>query len=201
MESKQLLENIYRTNYDAALQYAKQNNLIEMKNSLKKALEAIIKLMETSFGTDRNTYRAKGEGIKQLLVQINQKIESAPKQSTGNSGGNSGGSDKDKKAPEKPPAPPKVSVEDALAELFDLEGLAGVKKEVKTYVDLIQTFQRRKQAGLPVPPISYHMVFMGNPGTGKTTVARIMAKIFHSLGIVENGHTLRLQERTSLRAM
>ena len=195
MESKQLLENIYRTNYDAALQYAKQNNLVEMKNSLKKALEAIIKLMETSFGTDRNTYRAKGEGIKQLLVQINQKIESAPKQSTGNSGGNSGGSDKDKKAPEKPPAPPKVSVEDALAELFDLEGLAGVKKEVKTYVDLIQTFQRRKQAGLPVPPISYHMVFMGNPGTGKTTVARIMAKIFHSLGIVENGHLVEVARK------
>ena len=90
MENKQLLENIYRTNYDAALQYAKQSNLIEMKNSLKKALEAIIKLMEISFGTDRNTYRAKGEGIKQLLVQINQKIESAPKQPANNGGGNGG---------------------------------------------------------------------------------------------------------------
>lgn len=78
-------------------------------------------------------------------------------------------------------------LEDALKELNDLIGLDGVKQEVLACINLLRINNMRKSKGLPELQTSNHMVFTGHPGTGKTTVARIMAKIYKSLGVVSKG--------------
>ena len=85
-------------------------------------------------------------------------------------------------APETPPE----KIEDVLAELDELVGLEGVKAEVRRIVNLVKINEARRKQGMKVPPMSYHMVFTGNPGTGKTTVARIVARAFVALGIIKN---------------
>ena len=84
-------------------------------------------------------------------------------------------------------AAPKETVEDVLAELDSLVGLEGVKAEVKRIVNLAKVNEARRAQGLKVPPMTYHMVFTGNPGTGKTTVARIVARASRALGIAKSG--------------
>lgn len=78
-------------------------------------------------------------------------------------------------------------LEDALRELNELIGLNGVKSEVLACINLLRINKMRKEKGLPELQTSNHMVFTGHPGTGKTTVARIMAKIYKSLGVVSKG--------------
>ncbi len=77
---------------------------------------------------------------------------------------------------------------DYMAELNSLIGLDVVKKEVESLRNLIKIQTMRAQKGLPNTNMSYHMVFTGNPGTGKTTVARIVAGIYKELGILKKGH-------------
>lgn len=77
---------------------------------------------------------------------------------------------------------------DYMAELNGLIGLGTVKTEVESLRNLIKIQAMRAQQGLPNTNMSYHMVFTGNPGTGKTTVARIVAGIYKEIGILKKGH-------------
>lgn len=79
-------------------------------------------------------------------------------------------------------------LEFVLFELNSLVGLAGVKQEVLTNINLLKINNMRKEKGLPELHTSCHMVFTGQSGTSKTTVARIMAKIYKALGVVSKGH-------------
>lgn len=81
-----------------------------------------------------------------------------------------------------------LSVEECLAELNSLIGLAEVKREVEKLARYLEIQQQRTAQGLPAPALSLHMVFTGNPGTGKTTVARIVAKVFKALKVLKKGH-------------
>ncbi len=87
----------------------------------------------------------------------------------------------------KPVRSPEVEG-DPMEELNSLIGLTEVKEEVKTLANLIKVQKEREAKGLKNPDITYHCVFSGNPGTGKTTVARILARIYKDLGVLKSGH-------------
>src|SRR5882757_6387089 len=87
---------------------------------------------------------------------------------------------------------PARPLEELLAELDALPGLESVKEQVRALVAFLRVQARRKEAGLSEVATTQHLVFLGNPGTGKTTVARLLAQMYRSMGLLRKGHLVEV---------
>lgn len=114
-------------------------------------------------------------------------------------GGNSAGGtrkedekSKGRGAADQQNAEEQISVEDLLEKLDQLIGLEHVKRSLNNLINVIRVRKMREEMGLKQPDMSLHLVFSGNPGTGKTTVARLLAKLYKALGVVSKGQLIEV---------
>ena len=87
---------------------------------------------------------------------------------------------------------PARPLDELLLELDSLPGLESVKEQVRALVAFLRVQARRKEAGLSEVATTQHLVFLGNPGTGKTTVARLLAQMYRSMGLLKRGHLVEV---------
>ncbi len=150
--------------------------------------EHALRMAHTAIGLDDYTSRFELSGVEQFRSMLLRTMKSGNVNS-GASVATTGGPTTAGPAPEaEVELPPERPLDELLEELDELIGLDAVKEEVKLVAALLRVQKLRADRGLPVPESSRHLIFVGNPGTGKTTVARLLSQIYRSLGVVDKGH-------------
>ncbi len=150
--------------------------------------EQALRMAHTAIGLDDYTSRFELSGVEQFRSMLVRTMKSG----NVNAGASvaTSGSPTTTAAPAEEEQAPERPLDELLEELDALIGLEAVKEEVKLVTALLKVQKLRAERGLPVADSSRHLIFVGNPGTGKTTVARLLAQIYRSLDVVEKGHLI-----------
>ena len=191
MKDYRLLYDSFNIYYNKGFKAFKENNLNVAKRNFLLAAETLLKLAKDSNEAIKIKRVKRAEELVELAQRIDTKQINLPNLDASSIDNSSSKVVLDENV--------SVTLEEAINELNSLEGLHRVKEQVSDLIYQIKTFGLRSAVGLPNPVMSHHMIFTGNPGTGKTTVARIIGKIFKALGILSKGH-LKEVDRSDLVA-
>ena len=143
---------------------------------MKGKRESVVGLKKSS---DKNDKADKSETIRDMYGEVRSYSDNKPVSLKEQSRIKEG---------QTPDAEVQAELNNLLEDIDAMIGLDGVKREVHNLVNILQVQRLRQKRGLKYPTMSNHLVFTGNPGTGKTTVARKIGKIYKCLGILEKGH-------------